>query len=100
MLNTVKFFSRYTNYILFDYKKMEELHEIYSKEIKKTLDFLGYLEKFFKPKKIYEYYFQSYFTKHAEFYFDYLDLTGFLEFAVTDIEEFKADITHELRVYF
>ena len=99
MLNTIKFFSRYTDYILFDYKELKEIHEIYNKEVKEVLEFLEYLEKFTKPKDIYDYYFYPYFTKRAEYSFNYLNLADFLKYAVIEKNEFKLDITYELQIY-
>lgn len=99
MLDTIKFFSRYTNYILFDYKELEEIHEIYNKEVKEVLEFLERLEKFTKPQNIYDYYFYPYFTKRAEYSFNYLNLADFLKYAVIEKNEFKPDIIYELQIY-
>ena len=99
MLNTIKFFSRYTDKLLIDYKELEYMQECYSKEIAKILKFLEYLEKFFKAENIYYYYFKPYFTKHLEYNGECLDLTAFLEYATVEMGEFQADIANELKSY-
>ena len=99
MLNTIKFFSRYNNNILFNFEELNYQHIIYAKEITEIIKFLEKLEKKFDTDTIYTYYFRSYFTKRIEYGGLYLNLTAFLQYACVEFSEFQEDIKHELNMY-
>lgn len=91
------YFSRFNKELYIEYDKLFEVVYFYNHELREIFKTLEWIEEHFTIKHINDWYFEEYFTYT---YFGTqtkaFNLTGFLDYAVHDLQGFREDIINEL----
>lgn len=91
------YFSRFNKELYIEYDKLFEVVYFYNHELREVFKTLEWIEEHFTIKHISDWYFEEYFTYT---YFGTqtktFNLTGFLDYAVHDLQGFREDIINEL----
>ena len=91
------YFSRYNKELYIEYDKLFDILYFYNKELKEVLQTLEWIENHFTIKHVNEWYFKEYFTYiYFGTHTGAFNLTGFLDYAVKDLQAFRDDIINEL----
>lgn len=90
-------FSRYNKELYIEYNKLFDILYFYNKELIEVFQTLEWIEEHFTIKHINKWYFEKYF-KYTYFgtHTEAFDLTGFLDYAVKNLPDFRDDIINEL----
>lgn len=100
MLDTIKFFSRYNNNMIIDYRIIEEFSKFGKEIINGIIKVLEKIEKEYSKEDIYFYYFREFYEIRKENgYTYYFDITKFLDEISEEYSNFYCNGINEMELY-